>query len=547
MGDAGSDVTQPTFCGVKARIPWPGPIALDICKDVGQGTIAVFPERRHGNGIVGLRDSISTHGRVRRRASEQDAGRGRHRDHGGDLTSSLTAGLRQGTRARATRRWARDGDGTYLGVEQTAAIVEGAWRLLALRCAQTQLVEPDALVRVRSVRLCKRRRVARRADPVPCVRDAGPHVVRAARLVREPLGGEGEHGADVGDVALLAREEAGEELRPAPRGLAVAVAVVLCVFAGPAGGGGRRGVLGARRGAPRVGWRGREGVAGGRRWLVGVHLREGEVCAGSVVVVVVKVAYARAPTVLRGRTLRSGVRGAKASTYKLSHARPRRSCSREGVGPVQSRSRDHMRCKALQRRVFEPPYPARAPHVLMDHRRWGETDEKLTTAFPAAPSGLADADADMDVQELMEAHLPPWPRAAQLCDLYLEQAPWFFGAVTRRQLVEEVLPLFYAEAVEYRAHAGASGSGSIEAGAQLSSSAAAFDLQPGRTPGTAHDLALLFVTFCFGALTDVELPPAPHNSEAEQYFQLTRAALNAEPLLERPPSVVTVQTMACAW
>lgn len=81
-------------------------------------------------------------------------------------------------------------------------------------------------------------------------------------------------------------------------------------------------------------------------------------------------AYARAPTVLRGRTLRSGVRGATASTYKLSHARPRRSCSREGVGPVQSRSRDHMRCKALQRRVFEPPYPARAPHVLMDHRRW---------------------------------------------------------------------------------------------------------------------------------------------------------------------------------
>ncbi|EED77733.1 predicted protein [Postia placenta Mad-698-R] len=184
--------------------------------------------------------------------------------------------------------------------------------------------------------------------------------------------------------------------------------------------------------------------------------------------------------------------------------------------------------------------PPAAPHASLPRAL-----ARLTTAFPAAPSGLADADADMDVQELMEAHLPPWPRAAQLCDLYLEQAPWFFGAVTRRQLVEEVLPLFYAEAVEYRAHAGASGSGSIEAGA-LSSSAAAFDLQraPNSGTGTAHDLALLFVTFCFGALTDVELPPAPHNSEAEQYFQLTRAALNAEPLLERPPSVVTVQTMA---
>ncbi|OSX56730.1 hypothetical protein POSPLADRAFT_1083705, partial [Postia placenta MAD-698-R-SB12] len=184
--------------------------------------------------------------------------------------------------------------------------------------------------------------------------------------------------------------------------------------------------------------------------------------------------------------------------------------------------------------------PPAAPHASLPRAL-----ARLTTAFPAAPSGLADADADMDVQELMEAHLPPWPRAAQLCDLYLEQAPWFFGAVTRRQLVEEVLPLFYAEAVEYRAHAGASGSGSIEAGA-LSSSAAAFDLQraPNSGTGTAHDLALLFVTFCFGALTDVELPPAPHNSEAEQYFQLTRAALNAEPLLERPPSVVTVQTLS---
>lgn len=156
---------------------------------------------------------------------------------------------------------------------------------------------------------------------------------------------------------------------------------------------------------------------------------------------------------------------------------------------------------------------------------------RLATSFPSAPSDIIAE----DLQDLIEAHLPPWPRAAQLCDLYLEQAPWFFGAATRRQLLEEILPLFYAEAETAQGTDGA-----------LSSSAAAFSLHRGGggTGGSSHDLALLFVIFCFGALTDIDLPPAPHNSEAERYFQLTRAALNLEPVLERPPSVVTVQTLS---
>lgn len=62
--------------------------------------------------------------------------------------------------------------------------------------------------------------------------------------------------------------------------------------------------------------------------------------------------------------------------------------------------------------------------------------------------------------------------------------------------------------------------------------------------GGAHDLALLFVIFCFGALTDMELPAAPDNVEAEQYYQLTKASLTLEPILERPPSVATVQTLS---
>ncbi|KAI0943568.1 hypothetical protein AcW1_002704 [Taiwanofungus camphoratus] len=147
--------------------------------------------------------------------------------------------------------------------------------------------------------------------------------------------------------------------------------------------------------------------------------------------------------------------------------------------------------------------------------------------------------------DMVADFLPPWPRAARLCDLYLEQAPWFFGAVTRRQLVEEVLPLFYDEAVAYR---------DAEAGRPdpnaLTSSAAAFNLaapSPARADApsqSSHDLALLLVVFCFGALTDADLLPAPHNTEADRYFRLARAALNAEPVLERPPSVATVQTLS---
>ncbi|EMD30510.1 hypothetical protein CERSUDRAFT_145919, partial [Gelatoporia subvermispora B] len=65
---------------------------------------------------------------------------------------------------------------------------------------------------------------------------------------------------------------------------------------------------------------------------------------------------------------------------------------------------------------------------------------RLSASFPAAPG-----DAGHD-RELIEEYLPPWPRARELCELYLEAAPWFFGAVTRRQLIEELLPLFYSEA-----------------------------------------------------------------------------------------------------
>ena len=189
--------------------------------------------------------------------------------------------------------------------------------------------------------------------------------------------------------------------------------------------------------------------------------------------------------------------------------------------------------------------PAPASHYPVDASPSDLPDNltALSRSFPL--TSTAPALALIDLQELMEEYLPPWPRAQQLCALYLEQAPWFFGAVTERQLNEEVLPLFYEEAadeVRARIHMGAT-AGSSGPG-KLGNSAEAFHLPTANTQPTAHDLALIFVVFCFGALTDPTLPPAPHNVEATRYYQLTRASLSLEPVLDRSPSMTTVQTLS---
>jgi len=139
---------------------------------------------------------------------------------------------------------------------------------------------------------------------------------------------------------------------------------------------------------------------------------------------------------------------------------------------------------------------------------------------------------EVDLNYLIQNHLPPWHRARHLSELYLQQAPWFFGAVTKRQLMEEILPLWYAEAADL-----------IYPGSVAPPVASQNETNEAPSKGP-HELALMFVIFCFGALTDHRLPPAPNNEEADMYFKLTRAALNLEPVLDRPPSVATVQTLA---
>lgn len=158
----------------------------------------------------------------------------------------------------------------------------------------------------------------------------------------------------------------------------------------------------------------------------------------------------------------------------------------------------------------------------------------LSAAFPLASSMYHPS---IDLDHFVRNYLPNWHEAWRLCELYLEQAPWFFGAVTKRQLHEEILPLWYQEAPKPAPALSPVSTPSSNGGSPALSSAST-------ARGGAHDLALLFVIFCFGALTDMAMPPAPDNPEAEQFYQLTKAALTLEPVLARPPSVVTVQTLS---
>jgi hypothetical protein len=54
----------------------------------------------------------------------------------------------------------------------------------------------------------------------------------------------------------------------------------------------------------------------------------------------------------------------------------------------------------------------------------------------------------MSFEDLVRRYIPHWGRARQLADIYEEYEIWFFQAVTRRQLEEELLPTFYEQAIQ---------------------------------------------------------------------------------------------------
>ncbi|KAF7439934.1 hypothetical protein PC9H_000271 [Pleurotus ostreatus] len=185
------------------------------------------------------------------------------------------------------------------------------------------------------------------------------------------------------------------------------------------------------------------------------------------------------------------------------------------------------------------PPPEIAPQSMRNTPTWQNalpsSIAELSSSFPFAGNS-----SGVNLEQMVDEFLPQWGDAWRLCEFYLEQAPWFFGAVTKRQVHEEILPLWYSEAAcmapntSFPPH----NQPHMQNAGQFAAASVPIP------KGTAHDLALLFVIFCFGALTDNELPPAPDNPIAHQYFQLTRAALSMEPVIDRPPSVATVQVLS---
>ena len=213
----------------------------------------------------------------------------------------------------------------------------------------------------------------------------------------------------------------------------------------------------------------------------------------------------------------------------------------------------------------------------------------LSLPLPESSSLTHFETQTITLRTLTTHYLPIYSEALRLVRIYLEQAPWFFGAVTQRQIEEEILPLWYEEAAALatsppQQQKQASSSPGAQSPTDNSSSRNT-SLSPSITTtsigtsgqirvGNSHDLAILFMLFCFGSLTDVNLPSPPDNIPAERFYQLTKASLTLDPqagagefcninfisffnipptpdaksfrngVFERPPSVTTVQALS---
>ncbi|KAJ7481536.1 hypothetical protein FB451DRAFT_1030501 [Mycena latifolia] len=124
-------------------------------------------------------------------------------------------------------------------------------------------------------------------------------------------------------------------------------------------------------------------------------------------------------------------------------------------------------------------------------------------AFPFRPPGIPRT----SVQEMIESFLPPVERAIVLCETFLEHLSWMFHIVSRRQLIDELIPAIYKQV---------------------------------RVSYGPHELAVLLITLGIGALVDLDLQP--YNLEAQHYYRLAQAAVALQSVMTEP-SIVTIKTV----
>ncbi|KAJ7507209.1 hypothetical protein B0H11DRAFT_1970739 [Mycena galericulata] len=150
-----------------------------------------------------------------------------------------------------------------------------------------------------------------------------------------------------------------------------------------------------------------------------------------------------------------------------------------------------------------PPQSAPLPLRELDPTYLPPEINQFFNAFPFTPSGISRGSA----QEMIESFLPPLERAIILCDTFLEHLSWMFHIVSRRQLVDELIPAIYKQA---------------------------------RVSYGPHELAVLLITLGIGALVDLNLQP--YNLEAQHYYRLAKAALSLQSVFTEP-SFVTIKTL----
>ncbi|KAL5480214.1 hypothetical protein ACEPAI_1484 [Sanghuangporus weigelae] len=143
--------------------------------------------------------------------------------------------------------------------------------------------------------------------------------------------------------------------------------------------------------------------------------------------------------------------------------------------------------------------------------------EHLSGGYPFSPLHLPKD----DIQSTIQAHLPTYERALDLCGQYIQYAAWWIRPVGYDHIHEELLPAVYQ-----RQRRGA------PAGVEFESELDSAEMDP-------HDLAVLLMVLAMGSTGGLLTNPC---SEGELYLHLTRAALCLKPVLEFP-SIAAVQAI----
>ncbi|KAJ7467109.1 hypothetical protein FB451DRAFT_1040695 [Mycena latifolia] len=137
----------------------------------------------------------------------------------------------------------------------------------------------------------------------------------------------------------------------------------------------------------------------------------------------------------------------------------------------------------------------------------------VTESFPFSSGQTSSWDPDQALEHLF-AHLPLELHAWSLCETYYHNGCWSGMPIMQDEAVElltQVYQPFHA-------------SGNEEQHRSV----------------TIQQMAVLYLIFALGSLVDLDLPP--YSSEADQYFDLGRAAMSVRSLFEAP-TVVTVQAL----